>query len=53
VRKERGNRRGEINAVDEHVNIENLLEGSAFGGFIEIPLDNILPGSIQSGISEN
>lgn len=36
--------RGEIDAVDEDVYVENLREGSALGGLVHIPLDDVVPG---------
>ena len=37
-----------VDAVDEDVNIEDLLEGSTLGCFFQIPLENVVPRSIQS-----
>lgn len=32
----------EVDAVDEDINIENLLEGSALGGLCHIPLHDVI-----------
>jgi len=35
--------RAQVDAVDENINVQNLLEWSAFGGFVQIPLENVIP----------
>lgn len=38
-----GNRLGEVDAVDENVDVEDFGEGTALGGLGHIPLDDIFP----------
>ena len=35
--------RAQVNAIDENVNVQDLLEWSALGGFIQVPLENVVP----------
>lgn len=41
AREERRDRRREVDAVDEDVDVEDLLEGPALGRLVQIPLDDV------------
>lgn len=45
-----GNRLGEVDAVDENVDIEDFGEWAALGGFGHVPLDDVFP-NYQQGVS--
>ena len=34
----------EVDAVDEDINVDDLLERSSLGGLLHVPLDDIIPG---------
>lgn len=37
------NRRREVDAVDEDVNVEDFLEGAALGSLLHVPLEDVVP----------
>ena len=38
----------EVDTVDKDINIDDLLEWSALGSLLHIPLDNVVPTSVSS-----
>ena len=42
-RDERWDSRGEVNAIDENVDIEDLWERAALSRFLHIPLEDVVP----------
>lgn len=47
-----GNRLGEVDAVDENVDIKDFGEWTALGRFGHVPLDDVFP-NYQQGVSED
>lgn len=47
-----GNRLGEVDAVDENVDIEDFGEWTALGRFGHVPLDDVFP-NYQQGVSQD